>query len=511
MSASHDLHRLIHSLSPSEKRYFRLHAQTHSGKANSYYLQIFDIIQGQEVYNQDKVLEKLSKNRKVTRFSAEKKYLYLLILKSMRAYTAERDVFRKIRGMIQDVEFLFDKTLYPESYKILEKASKLAVEYDDLPSQVELLAWERRLLKRYPQKNKLGKLEALIRWKESLMRRLETENAYSDLYDRFFLLSQRETQLRHPEELERVKKLWKDSGLAKVEMADSFKSKHLYFQIITFYYRMQGLESQACDQYGHLVAHWDAHPQQVAEDPGKYKTLLSNYLAFCQLVDRFEEFPVIMEKIKGLPTRNKREEIQKQYDLFNCELLYFLNSGDLPKGIEVTQKLELWLVKHENEAPRSKLLGLNYNSSLLHFLSGEFRGALKWVNRVLNFPEVEERRDIIQVSRILQLIIHFELENFEIIENLIRSARRYYRKSDRFYEFEGLFLRTMRKLVRQFPEAHANSLQEFLKELQPIREKIPDWPGLNETLIWVESKLTNQPISKALKPKNSESAQEVTS
>lgn len=494
MAASNDLHRLIHSLTPSEKRYFRLNVQPYIRKTGNLYLQIFDAVLEQETYDQKALIEKLSRDRPIKRFSAEKNYLYQLLLKVMRNYTAERDVFRKIRGMILDVEFLFDKALYPESMKALEKASKLAREYDDLPSQVELLAWERKLLKRNPDQNKLQKLEELVSRKDQLMDQLATETHYADLYDHFFLVSQQDSLLRREEDLERIQSLLTDTELDQEEKAVSFKSKHLYFQVRSMLHLLKGEHEEARQYYGQLITHWENAPHQIAEDPGKYKTLLFNYLAYCQISDRFQEYPEMIKRIKGYPARSQREAMQDQYNLFNCELLYYLNSEDLEGGIDVIQRLEAWLVLHEPEVPKSKLLGFYYNSSLLLFLSGQFRMALKWVNRVLNFPFTQARRDSVQFARILHLIIHFELENFELIENLLRSARRYFQKSDRFFQFEDLFLRIMRKLIRQPSVEWESSFLEMRKGLNQLKARGSEWPGLKETEFWLESKLTRLPI-----------------
>ena len=63
MKTSSDfIHRLVHSLSRSEKRYFSLFAQRHAIGGKSNYLALFEAINKQGVYNEEALKKKFSKN-----------------------------------------------------------------------------------------------------------------------------------------------------------------------------------------------------------------------------------------------------------------------------------------------------------------------------------------------------------------------------------------------------------------------------------------------------------------
>lgn len=499
MRANDELHKLIHSLTPSEKRYFRLNVLPFSRKAGNLYLRIFDVMLEQGEYDQEAMLEILSKDRPVTRYSAEKKYLYQLILKVMRSYVAENDVYRRIKGMIQDIEYLFDKALYSDCMKLLQKAGKLAEEYDDLPSQLMLLSIERRLVKRLPDKVSPEVLESLFRRNEDLLLGLQTQSRYADFYDRLFLITQRENQLRGKEEAAELKEMIVKSGLDQVPDALSFQSRHLHHQVYTFYYQLNGEPEKALAEYGKLVAHWEAYPLRISENPGKFKAILSNYLGYCQLNNDYSAFPKVIRKIRELPSRNKREEVQSDCSIYYYDLLYHLNVGDLATGMDITETVDAWLPEHVARVPSRTLLGFYHNGSLVYFLSGDFRQALNWVNRILNFPNTDIRKDSLQFARLLQMIIHFELGNLELIESLSRSARRYFKQQDRLYEFEGVFLRVLKKMTRQLPEEWQEGFLE-LKEMLEAEDS--DWPGNEEIRIWVESHLKKKPIAELAMDRN---------
>ena len=57
MAKKGNLHALIHSLTKSEKRHFKLVAQSHGSNKN--YLDLFDALDGQEVFDESALYQSL--------------------------------------------------------------------------------------------------------------------------------------------------------------------------------------------------------------------------------------------------------------------------------------------------------------------------------------------------------------------------------------------------------------------------------------------------------------------
>lgn len=51
-----ELHELIHSLKPSEKRYFKLEASKHNSDKKNKYLSLFEAVEKQKEYNETELL-----------------------------------------------------------------------------------------------------------------------------------------------------------------------------------------------------------------------------------------------------------------------------------------------------------------------------------------------------------------------------------------------------------------------------------------------------------------------
>ncbi|HKK39540.1 MAG TPA: hypothetical protein VJ949_08985, partial [Cryomorphaceae bacterium] len=56
--ASNQVHELIHSMTPAEKRYFKLYAERHSGNSKNNYHLLFQAIEDQDEYDEESILKR---------------------------------------------------------------------------------------------------------------------------------------------------------------------------------------------------------------------------------------------------------------------------------------------------------------------------------------------------------------------------------------------------------------------------------------------------------------------
>ena len=128
MKQSNYLKELILSLTKPEKRYFKVFASTHKSKNLS--ILLFDEINKNKVYDESLLREKFRKEFKLKQFHVAKNYLYHLILKALSSFYQEHSVERKLNTAIDEIEILFHKGLYIQSYKTLLNAKKSAIQFE---------------------------------------------------------------------------------------------------------------------------------------------------------------------------------------------------------------------------------------------------------------------------------------------------------------------------------------------------------------------------------------------
>ncbi|HAY35273.1 MAG TPA: hypothetical protein PK536_05545, partial [Ignavibacteria bacterium] len=124
MKTNTELFDLIKSLSPSEKRYFKLNASVQKG--NTKYLKLFDLIDSQKTYN-EKALKSIKGNEDLRKnFNFTKSYLSKLIFKSLLNYKNEKSTDAKLFNMLQRCRILFQKALFRQYFKTVKAGKSLA-------------------------------------------------------------------------------------------------------------------------------------------------------------------------------------------------------------------------------------------------------------------------------------------------------------------------------------------------------------------------------------------------
>lgn len=163
------------------------------------------------------------------------------------------------------------------------------------------------------------------------------------------------------------------------------------------------------------------------------------------------------------------------------------------------RKVREWLPQNEKGVPLAFRLGLSYNLTVFLFVNGYFREANQWLIGILNMPGREERKDIRDSARILQLILQYEMGNLDLQEYLLRSAYRYFQKNEGLAAFEKMQVRAFKKLAGVPPgsDPWRSALSELKSGLDDLRNKIKGRPplGMEEVSIWVESKLSGKEIA----------------
>ena len=94
------------------------------------------------------------------------------------------------------------------------------------------------------------------------------------------------------------------------------------------------------------------------------------------------------------------------------------------------------------------------------------------MNEVLNDNEQNLRQDVYSFARLFNLVIHYELENYDFLEYVVKSTNRYLSKHERDYKIETACIRHIRKLAKgqsssqrmETLEAMSEEINELLKD-----------------------------------------------
>lgn len=468
MQPTDHLFRLIKSLEPSEKGYFKKFASGY-GKTQNYLL-IFDAIDAQESYDEPALLHKFRKQPFSRQFSVAKNYLWELILKSQRQYRAEGSKFVQLNTLLENGEILFEKGLYDEAMRAWDKAAKLAEAYDEKPFQLDIETARRRYYIEMTASNwqtysdpSYAKSAALL---HSYGHMLDIQQKYVQIIQYiktqpFFKTDEQRTEWA---------RFMEDPILQVDREPEDFYGRLYFFYIHNIYHLLCRNKHEALAWIQKVVALWDAQPDLKAIEPIKYISAVNNYLtnlfllgeqdAYCQYVEQF----------------NPPKGFSKSQSAVIFEHVWVMRSNYyvLKKDIAGYGKMIAdTLPEIHNYGPlinQVRLLIIKYSMASYYTFIGEIEQSNNLLTEIVESKEVALRKDLQSVSRVLQMINHFEAGNLMLLEHLMRSSKHFMRRNDMYYETEKLFFKhfsllmkapdkTARKAVAS--QMHAEILDNF--------------------------------------------------
>lgn len=498
MADSDHLHALIHSMSKSEKRYFRLYVVGLSGKHQNQSLELFDTVRGMDTYQFDVLKKRLKGNKLLDYLPRARNNLYHTILKSMRAYQAQKSPLRQLRGMIMDGIYLYEKTLYQQSWRTMQKARKIAEGIGDLNGMLEILTWERKLIKLTGGASKADQVKQLMVDEDQLLKQKNAYHAYYGLLDRAFMLVNHSLHARDGSNEGDLQELLEDPLLREGPIHQEFHCVWFYHQTMAIIAVVKGDYAEAKQSYLLAMDWWEKHPKMIEADVLAYRNLMANLIQIGTTLELWEETKIWIEGIRNLPVRSELDGILLEQHLFQIELHSEMNQGRLDQAEKLAEKIIPWFKTHASSLPPGRVSSLSYNLMVLFFILGDYRKALNWANRILDESENNIRQDLKNGARILQLIFYFELGFEEWVQYRFRSVYRQLYRQGHLHSFELLVMKYLKKLAsfspRQIPQ---HLVKEALGAFQDHADEQPEGrsaPGEQEVIYWLESQSRNLPV-----------------
>ena len=508
MKPSTELFQLIKSLSKSEKRYFKLSSSLQSGEKN--YMKLFDAIEFQSEYDEATLKKKFVKETFIKHLPSEKNHLYNLILKSLRGFYSDKSAAAILQEQLRNIELLFDKALYKECGKIIRKAKNIAYNYEKYYFLLDLIDWEKILIEEEYLRGMFDKdLTKLLEEESECLHKLRNLAEYQMLYSKINFAFRTGGYARSDEEQLIV------DEIANYHLIKG-KNTALSTKAATACYYIKGLcattERNLDDTYTNfmkVVTIMEDNPMIMKELPKRYVKALYNVMFAYMDYKDWDNCLAMIEKLKGLEKKKGFESIDVQLKIFtfphNAELLVCINKGDFEKAIiNVIPVIIKGIEQYDGKINNEEVMLFYYNIARAYFGGSDYKSALKYINLVLNDSEAGLREDVYAFARLVNLIIHYELGNYDLLDYTIKSTKRFVAKSQRNYKFETVFLRDFKKLLKnKDSSAMQKHYVDFRNQLEDVLKNSYE-KAANEYfdfLSWLDSKIKNKSFEEIIKSK----------
>lgn len=468
MKPSTELFKLIQSLSKSEKRFFKLTSSLQAGEKN--YLKIFDFIESQNDYDEQELKDYFKDETFIKHLPSEKNHLYKLILKSLRSYYSDQSISSSLKQELKNVEILYNKALYKECEKFVERAKNTARKYEKFYYWFELINWEKRLLDSAYESGEFGKsLDKLVEEEEFVIARLRNLAEYTVIYSKINAIFRSGGFTRNEAERKVVE------DIANYHLIKG-KNTALSTKAASMCYYIKGLCAATNRNYEDSFQFFNRTKMILDKNPfikldvGQRYVLTNIHLLRCYIDSgSYDEATALIQEIRDLRGKKGFKSLDIEVRIFgntsNLELALLHKLGQFEESYEMIPKIEKQHATFDDKLSKEMEVLLIYNKAYSCFGVGRYKEALSYLNEVLNDNEQNLRQDIYSFSRLFNLIIHFELENYDFLEYIVKSTNRYLSKQERDYEIENVCIKYIRKLAK----AHSSVNQmEIFEEMDTV-------------------------------------------
>ena len=505
MKPSDNLFNLIKSLTKSEKRYFKVIASKKKEEGSNY-LQLFNAIDKQEVYCEEQIVQRFSKSTFIKHLPSEKNYLYFAILKSLILFHEGNHEFIELDEIRHFAAVLYSKGLYDQCNKMLTKARKSAVSSELFPELLSIAKLQLELLPMIAMdgENLQNGFEAILNDEKLAYEKLHNIHQYHQLYAKFLHLIRAKGELiRNESELELFKGIMNNPLLMDEDKAMSYKSKEMYFFITTTYFFISGNLEKAYEQ-GIRNLNFLADNLGKLTSVAIYSARISNQCEACLRMKKYDEFEKLLELLKNIETNSVLEKSKNFYRYHDLLLRYLIVKGDFEEATQLTQSIEEGIKQYEENIHMSRVINMYYYIAYAHFGKGDFRTSLRWISRIIS-SKTDLRSDILCFSRLLNLILHIELDNQLQLDYVFKATYSYFIKRERLYKLEDYFLKFLKKNITPFnSKTRRESFLLFKEELLMLLNDPYEHRALEyfDFISWLESKIENRSFMEIIKEKH---------
>lgn len=496
------LHELIHSLTKSEKRYFKLLSSRHTiGEENNYIL-IFDFIDKQDVYDEDELKKNFKGESFLNKLSITKKRLYDHILNALDNFHSQSNAESQIFKMIHSAEILSNKSLYNQSNKLLLRAEKLA-EKNELTN---VLIHIRSKLKTLLEKNNYLDIQPTlldeIKSRDEELQNIsfvETAlwNIKSQLFQHMALHGIARTEEDKKEYLLIYLKLQEIPDIDNSTIEIRYLLNHIRS---AYYFSIQEMD-KSLDALQSNLSLFQNTESLIKNHPDRYFSILTNSIYTAQNLNLFDRSEMYLTQLKDLEKDilDSNQDVDLQVKLFSSlssiELSLYTQKGDYEEAKKAVEHIESSFKKYGDSISPIRMAFLWFKIACVHLANGEPQTALKAVRKILNDAELDRKEDIVSFAHLLELFINIELGDLDYLTHANRTTKRFLTSRNRLFEFE--------KELLSFVSKYATTKNRF--------DQIERWESLHKRLIeltkdpyqasgleyfdfilWAESKFSNK-------------------
>jgi hypothetical protein len=500
------LFQLIKSLEKSEKRNFKLYVKRNSSGEDLKIVQLFDALDKMEDYDESFLLQKNNTIKK-QQLSNIKAHLYRQILSSLRLIKDEDNIDIQLHEQMDHARILYNKGLYHQSLKVLDRMKELAKSHNQFSYLLQVIFFEKKIEALHITRSMQDRAERLAAEANEVNTRLSLINQLSNLSLLLYSWYINNGLARNEKDEAAIQRFFDDHVPENALDAKSFYEKLYLYQSYCWYAFIR----QDFLMYYRYTQKWvelfEKDPFMIEVETAHYIKGMHNLLGAhfdLQNFKKFDETLLVFEKFSHsrIVLSNDNNRIQAFVYLHISKLNKHFMEGTFTEGLKLVPFIEEKLEEYRLYLDRHRVLVFYYKIASLYFGSGQYEKAIDYLNKIINW-KVDLRTDLQAYSRLLHLIAHYELGNYQLLEYLFKSVYRFMAKMENLSLVEEEVFRFLRRSFNLTPKQLKPEFERLLEKLKAQEKNRFETRAFAylDIISWLESKIHNVPVQDVIRKK----------
>jgi len=497
---------LIKSLSKSEKRQFKIFASRLETSSNTKFIELFNILDKSEVYDEKLILK--SGLIKKAQLSNLKSYLYKQILVSIRLNIPSQNIRYQLREQIDFAAILYNKGLYKQSLKILDKTKQQAIENDEKYMAFEIVEFEKLIESQYITRSIQGRADELVIQAKELNYRNTISSKLSNLSLQLYSIMLKTGYVKSDEEYKYIDDYF-NKHISRLDKSKfEFREKYWYYNANLWRsFLVQDFLASYKYAYKWVTLFYD-NPNMIFLNPvfflkGNHYFLESLFML--KYKSNFKKYLELLEetiKDPRFPVNDNLASLSFLY-VYNNKLNYHILEGTFAEAEYLIPEILSKIKIHSEHMDEHHEMMFYYKIACIYFGNEKYQDCILYLEKIINNKNLTMREDLMCFARILCLIAHYELGKDYYLENQLKNTYKFLLKMNDLHEVQKEMIRFLKNLSNLYP---SDIKKEFIK----MRERFIELEKNTyekraflylDIISWLESKIENRKIGDIIKEK----------
>ncbi|MBT8312147.1 MAG: hypothetical protein HKP23_04855, partial [Flavobacteriaceae bacterium] len=429
-------------------------------------------------------------------------------LVSLRLNPVNQNIRVQIREQLDFATILYQKGLYKQSLKILDKAKAVAIDNEEKNIAYEIVELEKVIETQYITRSIPDRADELA----VQAKRLSDQNALtshlSNLSLQLYGMMLKLGYVRNDEDYRKVQRYFKiHIPEYKMEILGFREKLWLYKAHLWYSFLLQDFLS--CYKYASKwVDLFYENERMIYLNPVFFLKGNHYLLESLFFVKYSTQFRATLEKLeavvedKSFPRNDNISSLIFLYVNSNKLNLHFME-GTFEKALYLVKIIEYGIDKHRDRIDQHHVMGLYYKIACLYFGIGDNKTCIAYLKRIINNKNLKMREDLMCFARVLSLVAHYEAGMDYHLEVQLKSTYKFLLKMNDLHEVQKEMIKFLRSLGDIYPHELKAAFQQLYDRLKVYENHPYEKRAFLylDILSWLESHLQNKPVAQIIREK----------